>query len=411
MSAKKKILFVDDESKILEGLRRSLRSKRQEWEMSFAISGEEALKVLAQQPFDVVVSDIRMPEMNGAELLEAVRQRYPHIIRIGLTGESSRATLLMCAGPMHRFLNKPTEAETLKATVDHVSELQDLFATEKLREVTVRLASLPSSESPFHELLAELQSPEACVTKVAHFILQDVGMSTKVLHLVNSAFFGVGHTVTSIEQAVKLLGLDIIKALVLSVQVLSQFDGKRLENFSLNKLWDHSMTVASYAKQITKVEKAEQPMVNNAFFAGLLHDVGKLVLAAELPEETGLVRTKSAKDGIAPVEAEQEVLGATHAEVGAYLLGLWGFANPVIEAIAYHHKPQKSPHKDFSAVPAVYAANILANRNGQTDSHDTQPIVDTNHLDQLSITDRFFVWQEACCPDYSEKIMEGDKVR
>jgi len=394
MPVKKRVLFVDDEPKILEGLRRSLWGLRQEWEMAFTLGGEEALKILAQGPFDVVVSDMRMPGMNGAELLEVVRQRYPYLIRIALTGEASRATLLLCAGPAHRFLPKPTEAQTLKATIDHVAELRALLSTETLRKVTSRLASLPSSESLFHELLEELQSPEACLTKVAHFILQDVGMSTKVLHLVNSAFFGMRHTVASIEQAVKLLGLDIIKSLVLTVQVLSLFDEKRLGNFSLNKLWDHSMTVAAYAKQIAKAEKAEPAVVNDAYFSGLLHDVGKLVLAGELPEECGLVRDLTTKDGMAAVDAEQEVLGATHAEVGAYLLGLWGFANPIVEAIAYHHRPQQIPLEGFSAVPAVYVADILARRDAQ----DTESIVDMNYLEEHSWTDRLAAWHEACCP-------------
>ena len=411
MSTKKRILFVDDEPMILKSLQRSLHSQRQVWHMSFATSGEEALEVLDKAPFDVIVTDIHMPEMNGAELLEAVRQRYPQLVRIALSGHASKVNLLLCTGPVHRFLTKPTDVETLKAIIDHVIELRGLLATEKLQKVTMRLTSLPSPQSLCHELLEELQSPEASLTKVAHFILQDIGMSTKVLHLVNSAFFGVERTVTSIEQAVKLLGLDIIKAMVLSVQLLKLFDEKRLENFSLNRVWDHSLTVASYARQIANLEKAEQPMVHDAFFAGLLHDVGKLVLAAEIPEDYGMVLKLTTENEMPLVEAEQEILEATHAEVGAYLLGLWGFSNPVIEAIAFHHAPAKGRDKGLSAVTAVHVANVLANTHGQTDQAGTEPRVDMDYLDQLELTDRLVVWQETCCQDCSKNLIEGGKVK
>ena len=410
MCPRKRILFVDDEAMILESLRRSLHSLRQAWHMSFATSGAEALEILDETPFDVIVTDICMPEMSGAELLEAVRQRYPHVVRIAITGQASEANLLLCTGPVHRFLTKPTEVETLQAVIDHVFELRELLATEKLQTVTARLTSLPSPQSLCHELLEELQSPEASLTKVAHFILQDIGMTTKVLHVVNSAFFGVGRTMTSVEEAVKLLGLDIVKALVLSVQLLKSFDETSLEGFSLNMLWDHSMTVATYAKQIANIDKAEQPVVNGAFFAGLLHDVGKLVLAAEIPEDYGTVLKLAAESKLAAVEAEHEILGATHAEVGAYLLGLWGFSNSVIEAIAFHHQPVRSRGRGLSAVTVVHVADVLAHTDGQTDQTGSEPMVDMDYLDQVGLTDRLVVWQETCCRNGSRNAIAGGKV-
>ncbi len=199
MSEKKRVLFVDDEPKILEGLRRMLRPLRNEWEMSFVNSGQEALDILAQQPFDVIVTDMRMPAMNGAELLHEVRKRYPHMVRFVLSGQASQETMLRSIGPMHQYLSKPCDSGILKSTLTRSCQLRSILSNEKLHNLVSRIDWLPSLPSLYIEMVEELQKPEASTKILGKLISKDIAMSAKILQLVNSAFFGVRQHISNLD--------------------------------------------------------------------------------------------------------------------------------------------------------------------------------------------------------------------
>jgi len=222
MPNKKRVLFVDDEPRILDGLKRMLRHMRDEWEMSFVESGEAALKVLESARFDVVVSDMRMPGMDGAELLTRVMERYPQIVRIVLSGHADKEMILKTVRPAHQYLSKPCDPEKLRSTVARASALRGLLADELLKQLVSQMSTLPSAPSLYNEVMNELRSGEGSVQRVGEIVSKDVGMTAKILQVVNSAFFGVPRHVESPAQAVSLLGLETIKALALSAQVFSQ---------------------------------------------------------------------------------------------------------------------------------------------------------------------------------------------
>jgi len=401
MNDKTRILFVDDESNILDGLRRMLQSMRKEWDMTFVEGGQAALDILAVKSFDVIVSDMRMPGIDGAQLLERVKQNYPHIARIVLSGQTSKKTILRSVGPVHQYLTKPCNAETLRTTISHICSLRDLLTNEELQGLIAQLESLPSLPSLCAELMEQLRDNDCSVDEVAKIISRDVGMSAKIMQLVNSAFFGVGRHVSDISQAVTLLGLETIASLALSMRIFSQFDDIKLEGFSLSCLCDHAFAVAELARLIARSENAEKSVTGYCFLAGMLHDIGKLVLAAQVPQKYQQVlslcscRTKEIR------EAESEVLQTTHAEVGAYLLGLWGFSDDIITALAFHHRPAEAAATEFNALTTVHVANILAHETDSIFDKNIQP--DTQYLDALRLTDRLPRWREIC--------LDNSKVR
>jgi HD-like signal output (HDOD) protein len=251
--------------------------------------------------------------------------------------------------------------------------------------------------SLYTKLIEELESEDASIKRVGEVISQDVGMSVKILQLVNSAFFGIRQHVSSIPQAVSLLGLEIIKALVLSTKIFSQFTDMPLEKFSYTTFMEHSFAVSEWARLIARAENMDEKLIDYTMVAGMLHDVGKLILAAKIPLEYAKVLSLTESKEITLIEAEKEVIGSTHAQVGAYLLGLWGFSNPIMEALAFHHQPAEAPKKEFSVLTAVYAANILI--------HEIRPVaynkkgnlqIDENYLEELGLSDRLSVWMKAC---------------
>ncbi len=392
-SVKRRILFVDDEPKILQGLRRMLRGMRREWEMKFAESGPDALKMLDREPFDVVVSDMRMPGMYGSQLLTQVQKRFPMIVRIILSGYSDQELILKSVRPAHQYLSKPCDSELLIKTVKSSCALRDLLGQESLRRIVSQTESLPCLPSLYTELMDELQLSDGSIQKVGRIIEKDISITAKLLQLVNSSFFGLPRHISNPSQAVILLGFDTVKSLVLTVGLFSQFNQTALSILNIENIYKHSMGAGAIARGIAKSENMAEEQVDNAFMAGLLHDIGKLVLAASLPEAYREVLDLSRHGEVSLPEAEIEKLGATHAEVGAYLLGLWGLPYTVVEAVAFHHNPGNCPSTDFIPLTAVYAANILEN-HAPAGMEDLGKKFDSEYIKRFDLNERIPVWAE-----------------
>ena len=278
------ILFVDDESKVLEGLQRTLRPMRSQWEMAFAEGGTAALETLGKKSFDVVVSDMRMPGMDGAQLLAQVRTLYPHVVRIVLSGHSDQELIKKSVGTAHQYLSKPCTAEALKETIARSCTLRDLLQNEALQQLVSQMPTLPSLPSLYTALVEELRSPESSIKRVGNIIAQDIGMTAKILQMINSAFFGLRREISNPEEAAMLLGTDTILSLVLSVHIFSQFDTSRLPGFSAESLWAHCLWVGKAARLIARAETQDKKLIEECFTAGFLHDAGRVVMASTMPE-------------------------------------------------------------------------------------------------------------------------------
>ena len=391
-----RILFVDDEPHVLQGLQRMLRTMRSEWQMDFASSGQEALKLLRQQPYDVIVSDMRMPGMDGADLLKEVMRRYPKMVRFILSGHSDREMILKSVGPTHQFLTKPCSAESLKAALHRAVALREFLANEALLSRVSRMKSLPSLPTLYSRILKELQQPGASIKRIGDIIARDVGMTAKILQLVNSAFFGLPRHISSPSQAVSLLGLDTVRALVLSIQVFAGFEKTGVDNFSIESLWRHSVNVSQCANYIARAVNLEQKSIDDALMAGLLHDVGKLVLAVNSPGEYNSALALAKSKQMELWRAEKEVFGASHAEVGAYLMGLWGLPDSIVEALAFHHRPSECPYASFTSLTAVHIANVFDHDKDTKEKGIPESQADLEYLQKTGQADQLPMWREGC---------------
>ncbi|MCP9447513.1 MAG: response regulator [Nitrospira sp.] len=391
----KRILFVDDEPKLLEGLKRSLRTMRDEWSMTFAGCGEEALKALEQGSFDVVVSDMRMPGMDGAQLLNEVQRRYPHIVRIILSGHSDRQMIFDSISATHQFLSKPCEPEKLKATIQRACALRELLKDDSILGVVAGLQTIPSVPTLYTRIKKEVESKSTSLKVIADIINQDMGMTAKILQLVNSAYFGLRGNISTVEQAVNFLGLDTIQALVLTTHVFSQFTTRRASAFNLDRLWEANLATGALARAIARSEQCTQLEIDQAYTAGLLHDVGILVLATNVPDRYGAVLAKASTAGTQVSDEELSEFGTTHAEVGAYLLGLWGLCDGIVEAVTYHHRPRAALGEAVNTLTAVHVANVLYHHEvGQAPMGSARPQLDEAYLERLGVTGRLAAWRE-----------------
>jgi HD-like signal output (HDOD) protein/CheY-like chemotaxis protein len=388
----KRILFVDDEAMVLQGLQRSLRAMRGEWDAEFATSGAEALEIMSRAPFDVVITDMRMPGMDGAQLLERVRVQFPRTVRMILSGQSDRESILRSIGPTHQYLSKPCDVEELKQKLRHAFALRDLLADPKLKEIVSRLESVPSLPAIYVKITKALEVPDASMSDISGIIAEEMGMSTKMLQLVNSAFFGLASPVSSVKQAASLIGMENIRALALSVNIFSRFEGSLGEDMAF--LWNHSLATAGFAKVIAKAQSGGRTELDDAFTAGLLHDIGRLILASACTKDYMNVLGKT-RQGTALLAAEQEVFGCTHAAVGAYLLGLWGLPDAIVAAAAWHHEPAAGGPHSFCPLIAVHVAN---HQDHELHSYclEAKPAIDEVLLAQLGLRERLPAWIAAC---------------
>ena len=389
----KRVLFVDDEPMVLSGLQRSLRSMCKEWEMAFVTSGPEALKLMEQQPFDIVVTDMRMPVMSGAELLEQVKIRFPQCFRIILSGQADQETILRAVDPTHQYLAKPCDTAELKKRLTGAFAVRGLLKNAELQAVVSRLQALPSLPSLFVEVTRELENSESSLPRIGRLVSEDMAMTAKILQLVNSAFFGLRCRISSPMQAVQLLGLDTLRALVLSTHVFTKFRTHTLEEPEISYLWKHSLAVASFAKHIAAAEKADRQLTDDCFTAGLLHDAGKLILASAMENKYNEVLEAVRKDGQKLIPAEMQILGCSHSEIAAYLLGLWGLPDAVIDGVAWHHAPSGSIQTGFSPALATHVATIFHEQQSPFWMQDGIPL-DVEYLNRNGLAEREQVWRK-----------------
>jgi HD-like signal output (HDOD) protein len=395
MDDKRRILFVDDEPNILDGLRRMLRSMRKEFDLYFAESGKDALKLMDENEFDVVVSDMRMPGMDGAELMTEVQDRHPHSIRIMLTGQADEESTMRTVGVVHQFLAKPCDPEKLKNILLRASALHRLMIDGKLKDIISGIDTLPSLPVIYDKLQKKIRDPEASLEDIGKIISQDIAMTAKILQLVNSSFFGLYQKVETPARAVSLLGLDTIKALVLGSQIFSEIkvSGKL---FSAESLWLHSMTVGALSKIIAESETDEKDIINNSFIAGILHDIGKLILVSKMESYYTKAVLLSRQDHIPLRLAEKSVFMATHCDMGAYLIGLWGFPSDIVEAIGFHHQLGEYPADTFSPALAVHIANVMYYEFHQDEVIGSMPEYNEEYLNTIGMGDKLQKWHDLC---------------
>jgi HD-like signal output (HDOD) protein/CheY-like chemotaxis protein len=383
-----RIVFVDDELNILQAMGRSFHGMRNEWNMEFLSSGAAALESLAKAPADVIVSDMRMPGMDGWQLLAEVKKLYPQTVRLVLSGHADPSSVMRAVGTAQLYLAKPCESGSLKAAIVQTQMLRQLLSSDRLALLVGEVGMLPSAPTAFQEILTCLQNPAASLTDASQIIGRDVAMTANIMKLVNSAFFGSRRPITTIDRAVAYLGMDTLGALVLGHCVFQSGVATGIDGFSLEELWLHTEQTAAAARAIALSENLSVARADEAFLAGVLHDVGKVVFATKAAAPPNVTT-----DVVAQMEEH-------HAEVGAYLLGLWGFPNSIVEAVAFHHTPNRASEKGLGLSGIVHVADRLVHLRSEHRSASIDTGLQPGYLESVGL--------DHCLPKWSAAVESLD---
>lgn len=351
-----RILFVDDEVPVLDGLRTRLYRQSSRWQMVFVENAARAIAELESAPFDVIVTDMRMPGTDGAELLRMVSERWPDIVRIVLSGYAERDQTLRLVPVAHQYLSKPCDAQRLVAVVERCVALRMLLPSAELRARVGRIRALPVMASVHSRLQASMAGGNLDVQETAEIVASDPVTAAKVLQLANSAFFRLAKPLVNIDQAVTYIGAAALRSVLPSPAVFAPWpDEGAMREIDFGRLQAHAHAMAAGAQALA----GEAPWADEALLAGLLHNIGYWVLAQECPGELAQAIVAAAAEGIALHVAEARIIGASHAHVGAYLLGIWGLPPPLVEAVAHHHDPGAPVRPEFGPLAALAVARAL----------------------------------------------------
>lgn len=360
MTEKKRIVFVDDESAVLRAYERAFFEQDDIWNMSFVDNGPAAIDIMTKEKVDMIVTDIRMPGMDGIELLSWVVKEKPEILRVIISGQFDEKVVQNSLRLVQQYLFKPCDPDKVISTINETFDLGDKLSSDVLRDIVDNLEALPSLPTLYTEITNALRDPKCSLRDVGQIIVRDIAMTTKILQLVNSAYFGLRRKVTTPDEAVVYLGTETVKAMVLSLQVFSEASVEGLPKGHLDELWEHCFVVANFAKKIASIESDEKSVIDNSFTSGIIHDVGQLILLLNRKEQylTFLQEQKTSDKSV--LRLEEKIFGTNHCELGAYLLNLWGLPHATVQPIAYHHTVERFADLPFNPSVAVAAANIIA---------------------------------------------------
>jgi HD-like signal output (HDOD) protein/ActR/RegA family two-component response regulator len=355
--ATRRVLFVDDDACVLAGVADSLRRSRSGWQTRFALGGEAALDLIATERFDVVVCDLSMPRVDGVAVLERAREQQPDAVRMVLSGGAEPGAALEVTRIAHRYIAKPYREEDLRIAIDRAFDLRTLLGEEGWRRAAGGVMALPSCPRLYTELTELILDPDATAARAAALMERDVAMSAKVLQLVNSAFFGLGRRIARTSEAVHYLGLDTLRALVLHAGAFEAFAPTRpIEGFDIAALQRRSYLAARIAGRLAPDPRTR----DHAFTAGLLHGVGLLVLARQDPYELAAAIADAQRSATALHDVEYAHHGSSHAELGAYVLGIWGLPEPIVDGVAHQYRIARLAGPALDTALLVHVATVLA---------------------------------------------------
>lgn len=393
---KKNILFVDDSDLVIDGIKRQLRPLRNQWETFFAYSGQEALELMSRQPIDLIVSDMMMPQMRGDQLLKEVRDRYPGTVRMILSGYADEETLKSGLEVAHQFLSKPCTPETLREAIAQVFQIQKSLSNPQIANSLGDAQNLPSLPKIYDELNRAIENENITAHDLAEIFSRDMTLSVKLLHLVNSPYFGLYRVISNLTEAINLIGIKKLNNLVLSVHIRNAFPVDDPEIISyMEYLWQDACRVAELARLIAQSEKQEGDRPDQAYLGGLLHNMGLLIFMSQGGAKFNRLMAMIRHSQTPVPELEKEIYGFNRFEAAAYILSLWKIPPRVIESILLQSNPSETDYNGVNALTAVHVASCLL-KPSVMENHDRlfDISMDLNYLKRIDKLECLETWQK-----------------
>ncbi len=386
--ATKSILLAVTDPQLLDDISQALGAG---WEATSAVSEADALAQLEERSFDALLADFNLGEPDASELLNQTLEKRPETVRFLLAYEADLALVAAKVLGSHEILPKPIEPASLKSRVEN--GVNDSNPNQSGSDPAKEAGGSPTIPPVYSEVLKALESPDVTSEQVGEIVARDAALTTEVLRLTRSAYMGLPRNLTDPAQAVESLGLETVKALVMALRFLAEHSHLKRGYLSLEQIWQHSTNVAQIARDLVLFETRDRTLASQALAAGLLHDLGKVVLVTNFDDLYGRVQSLARKQPVPLWDIEKEMFGANHGEVGACLVGMWNMSKSIVEATAFHHEPPLGEYEHLTPLAAVHIANVLEHELRPSDEFRVAPIINTHFLNELGLLQRLPLWR------------------
>jgi HD-like signal output (HDOD) protein len=345
------IVFVDDEQSVLDTLESWVMDGGQSWQAHFVLSAEEALQTIAGGSIDCIVSDMRMPGMNGAELLNQVAELQPTIVRIGFSGYLDAEMTLESLHATHRFIAKPSDKKSLIDAIDRSLSLRAKLSNRELRKIITGITSIPVLPEIYDKLMIELASEDFSIITIGNIIEADISLSATLLKVVNSPYYGLVQHVESPAHATNLLGVEVVKNILLTEKVVSQFAQYSTDTRRVSELNIQASIRGVLANRFAKLAALDKRSIDHSHIAGMMSSLGELVV------ETGMIPSTE-------IHAEHY-----HNDlIGSSIIGLWSLPDSIVEAVL-HQSDKEIPTDQLSAMLILHAVRSIENVFRENEGH------------------------------------------
>jgi len=364
------------------------------WETTSVATEADAMAQFEQRSFDALLVDFNLGSPDASELLNQTLEKHPETIRFLLAYEADLALVAARVLGSYHILPKPIDPASLKSRIEQ--GVEDLQPKQSESDPADGVSNSPRIPPIYADVLKALESPSVTNEQVGDMIAMDEALTSEVLRLTHSAYLGLPRNLTDPVEAVESLGFETLKALVMALQFLAERSRLKPGYLSLEQLWEHSVNVGQIARDLMLFETKDRTLAAQALAAGLLHDLGKVVLATNFDDLYGRVHSLARKQPVTLCDIEKEMFGANHGEIGACLVGMWNMPSAIVEATALHHEPPLGEHEQLTPLAAVHIANVLEHqlRPGDQDMM-VPPIINTYFLNELGLLERLPIWRAA----------------
>jgi HD-like signal output (HDOD) protein len=364
------------------------------WKSTSVSNEADALAHLERHAFDVLLVDFNLGSPDTtSELLNQALEKRPETIRFLLAYEADLALVAAYVSGPHEIIPKPVEIASLKSRIECGVFPQDSNRNQSGGDPATVASDSPAVPAIYAEVLKALDFPGVTKSQVGEIIARDEALTSEVLRLIKSACPGLPRSITDPVEAVEAMGLETVKALVMALRFLAEHSQLKPGYLSLDKIWEHSTHVAQLARDLMLFETKDRALAGEALAAGLLHDLGKVVLASNFDDLYGRVHSLARNQPVALWDIEKEMFGANHGEIGGCLVGMWNMPSSVVQAVALHHEPPVGEDQQLTPLAAVHIANVLEHQIRQSDEFRVAPVMSMAFLNDLGLLQRLPVWR------------------
>ena len=353
----KSALVLSDTEQEFEQCHRALGKR---WQLTTALDSSEALSKLDKETFSMLLVSSTVKSSDRASFEKEARRAMPRTPFIQFERQKSSEEIAF-RSPQDNWQLQPKQSNT-ESIADQLARAllkQQLSNDPGLRLLVPKIKTLPSWRAVYHKVVKEINSPNGSLATVASLVEDDPILTARILKTANSAAFGFRRRISDPQQAVMLLGGERLKSILIFTVVLSVTEYNQCHGFNPEKFWGHSVRSAELARKIMKSNTRDQELIDAAFTAGLVHDIGRLLMAVNIPNDYGEILAEIDGNETLLQREEYRKLETSHTELGTHILESWDLPYPILEAVLWHHNHERVPSDSCTPLSAVFAADAI----------------------------------------------------